>query len=109
MLLQCNNIEKRYYGKKVLEGISMEAKPANITVFIGPNGAGKTTLFKILGLLEKPDNGDIIFERKTVRNNKRSFRKVIGMVFQYPMLLDRTVKENLAFGLKKLPKKNAHS
>jgi tungstate transport system ATP-binding protein len=101
MLLQCNNIEKYYNGKKVLNGISIESNPEKITVFIGPNGAGKTTLFKIIGLLEKPDKGEILFAGKTVAINNNSFRKNVGMVFQYPILLDRTVWENLAFGLKK--------
>ncbi|OGF61586.1 MAG: hypothetical protein A2Y62_16940 [Candidatus Fischerbacteria bacterium RBG_13_37_8] len=101
MHLQCKGIEKYYTGKKVLDGISMEALPGKITVFIGPNGAGKTTLFRILGLLEKPEKGGIYCDGTEITTNPYVFRKSIGMVFQYPILLDRSVKENIAFGLKK--------
>lgn len=101
MLLQCSNIYKYYDGKKVLDDVTMNAKSGEITIFIGPNGAGKTTLFKILSLLESQDSGEIIFDRATVATNKNTLRKNIGMVFQNPILLDRSVTDNLTFALRK--------
>jgi len=50
--------------------------------------------------------GEILFDEKAAVNNNNLFRKNVGMVFQYPILLDRTVKENLAFGLKKRKEAN---
>ena len=50
-ILKCENLNKKFGKKQVLEDVSLEIKEGDILGFIGPNGAGKTTTIKlILGL-----------------------------------------------------------
>ncbi|SFQ95519.1 energy-coupling factor ABC transporter ATP-binding protein [Desulfoscipio geothermicus] len=68
---------------------------------IGPNGAGKSTFLKVLALLEQPTAGEIFFrgERVTAKN-LLAFRRRMAVVFQEPLLLNTTVFDNVAQGLK---------
>lgn len=76
-----------------------------IAVVIGGSGTGKTTLLKILGALDKPTSGAVIFGDVDIvplpESQLNDVRKRIGMVFQYSALLDwMTVFENVAFPLR---------
>lgn len=97
MHLQCESITRIYGDRHILDGVSAEARPGKVTVLIGPNGAGKTTLFRILALLDPPDSGEILFSGSPVTGRPAAWRKHIAMVFQNPLLLDRTVKKNLRY------------
>jgi len=67
----------------------------------GPNGSGKTTLLKILAFLQPPNNGQIeLFGEKVDFLNLAPLRKQATMLFQTPLLLKRTVFENVAYGLR---------
>ena len=59
MELRAENIEKSYRGKKVVRGISLSVKQAEIVGLLGPNGAGKTTSFYMIVGLIKPNTGNI--------------------------------------------------
>lgn len=84
-----------------LRGISLDVKSGEILTIIGPNGAGKTTLLRILALLDKPSSGKLIYQGQSVDSSNTPFlRKKITMVFQRPILLNDTVFENVAYGLK---------
>ncbi|MGE5341881.1 MAG: ABC transporter ATP-binding protein [Candidatus Omnitrophota bacterium] len=87
----------------VLKGIDMEFQTGAVNVIIGPNGAGKTTLLRLIGLLEKPDNGHIRFDNRSVhdltRTEKTAVRRKIGFVFQHPLILEGTVWHNMTYGL----------
>lgn len=68
---------------------------------IGPNGAGKSTLLKVLALLEKPGSGTIYFRgRRVTAGNALSIKRRMAVVFQEPLLLNITVFNNVAQGLK---------
>lgn len=100
MHLRCEGITKTFDAKPALDGIDLEASPGEITAIIGPNGSGKTTLLRILGLLDDPDQGSIFFDEADVSEHKARFRRDIVMVFQNPILLDRSLEANVAYGLK---------
>ncbi|MBI2429693.1 MAG: ABC transporter ATP-binding protein [Ignavibacteriales bacterium] len=106
MILQATNIHKTYSTGKdsslnVLKGISLSIVESEIIAIVGPSGAGKSTLVHILGLLDKPTQGEVSFEGKnitslkdeeisTLRNQK------IGFVFQFHHLLPEfTALENV--------------
>ena len=68
---------------------------------VGFTGSGKTTLIDIiLGLLEA-DQGDIYIDEKLIHQKIKSWQKIIGYVPQQIYLADKTVAENIAFGVDK--------
>jgi tungstate transport system ATP-binding protein len=68
---------------------------------VGPNGAGKSTLLLALAHLLKPARGDIQFDGKSVSQwNDLEYRRKISFVFQAPLLMDMSVEQNVALGLK---------
>ena len=85
----------------ILKSISLQVDKAESLAVIGPSGSGKSTLLNIIGALDKPNSGDVIFEGEnlvkldekrlaTIRNKK------IGFVFQLHYLLPQcTVLENV--------------
>jgi lipopolysaccharide export system ATP-binding protein len=61
-ILKCNNLEKNYNKKKVVQDISIEVSSGEIIGLLGPNGAGKTTTFYLIVGLIKSDLGSIIID-----------------------------------------------
>ena len=77
---------------EVLRGITLDLRPGEIVALVGQSGSGKSTLLHIAGLLERPDEGDIIVEGKSagaVNDRERTAlrRRVLGFVYQYHHLL----------------------
>ena len=77
---------------EVLQGVSLDLRPGEIVALVGQSGSGKSTLLHIAGLLERPDEGDIIIEGKSagaVNDRERTAlrRTVLGFVYQYHHLL----------------------
>lgn len=89
-------------GKKILEDLNLEFSPGTVNVVLGPNGAGKSTLLRLLGLLDRPDRGEIYFDGSRLSSLARSartrLRRRCGFVFQSPLLLAGTVGDNMRFG-----------
>lgn len=79
--------------RDLLRGLDLRIDDPGITVILGPNGAGKTLLLRCLHGLVEPDRGQIIFGDRTVADSRHQQ----AMVFQHPVLLRRTVLQNLAF------------
>lgn len=107
IILHAENINKSYrIGKnrtlEVLKSISLEIETNKISVIIGASGAGKSTLLHILGALDRPDTGKVIYDKEDIfklSNDKLAkFRnKKIGFVFQFHHLLPEfTAVENVA-------------
>jgi tungstate transport system ATP-binding protein len=91
-----------HHGEHVaLHDASLEVYAGDVLVLIGPNGAGKSTLLRVMGMLQRPDNGTILFRGQSALNgNSRELRRRIATVFQEPLLLNATVQQNAALGLK---------
>jgi lipoprotein-releasing system ATP-binding protein len=87
---------------KVLKGIDVEIYEGEIVSIIGPSGAGKSTLLHLIGTLDKPTNGEILFDGQNVAslgtNELAGFRNTkIGFVFQFHHLLPEfTAIENVS-------------
>jgi len=94
-------IHKTYGTLEVLKGIDIEIAKGEIVSVVGPSGAGKTTLLQIIGTLDRPTSGSILFDGQEIASlsEKRlsAFRnKHIGFVFQFHHLLPEfTAVENL--------------
>jgi lipoprotein-releasing system ATP-binding protein len=95
------NIHKSYGSLEVLNGIDLEINKGEIVSVVGASGAGKTTLLQIIGTLDKPTSGSILFDNQDVSSlgekKLASFRNHhIGFVFQFHHLLPEfTALENL--------------
>jgi tungstate transport system ATP-binding protein len=96
--LDIRDIGKKYRAVKALDAISLNAQGGKIIVLIGVNGAGKTTLLRTIAGLEKPDNGSIFFNEKTVTETE--LRQIATLVFQRTAMFSRSVYDNLAYGLR---------
>ncbi len=98
------DLKKSFGPNEVLKGISMTVHRGETAVIIGGSGAGKTTLLRILMGLERPTSGQILIEGTDMAalNDRQlnTFRRKLGMVFQYSALLDSlTIFDNVAFPL----------
>lgn len=63
-MLKCSQLVKSHSGQKIINGVSLELAPGEISVIIGPSGSGKTSLIRMLALLDNPDSGEIVVEDK---------------------------------------------
>jgi ABC-type lipoprotein export system ATPase subunit len=116
MLLKLENIFKGYGNlqyenyQPVLKDISLEVEEGESIAIIGPSGSGKTTLLNMIGTLDRPDAGKILYRNKDItglsRKEIEKFRnKEIGIIFQMHYLLPQcTLFENVL--LPTLPDKN---
>jgi len=104
-LLEIVDLKKSYYeanGKlNVLLGIDLKVEPGKLVAITGESGSGKSTLLHILGMLDKPDSGKIIYSGKEININDKNIHEFrnreIGFVFQFHYLLeDFTAEENIA-------------
>ncbi|MEE8553925.1 MAG: ATP-binding cassette domain-containing protein [Desulfobacterales bacterium] len=110
MAYEISQLTKVYGNRTVLDIPLIKIEKGSIYALLGPNGAGKTTLLNILGFLEPPTTGNIIYQLHPVQFSEpylQPLRKVIVMVEQHPILFTTTVYKNLEFGLKirRIPKK----
>lgn len=77
---------------EVLRGISLDLRPGEIVALVGQSGSGKSTLLHIAGLLERPDEGDVVLDGQsaaTAGDRERTIlrRQFLGFVYQYHHLL----------------------
>ena len=100
-MIQLRNITKSFGSLQVLRGIDLDIEKGEIVSIVGPSGAGKTTLLQMMGTLDKPDQGTVVFDGldvNTLSQKKLSqFRNQhIGFVFQFHQLLPEfTALENV--------------
>jgi len=104
-MIELDNIKRSFDALQVLKGISLKVQNGEVVSITGPSGAGKTTLLQIMGSLDKPDSGRVLYDGQdlTGMNEKElsAFRnKHIGFVFQFHQLLPEfTAIENITIPL----------
>ena len=107
MSIRFDSVSKSFGAKKILFDFSFEARPGEILFILGKSGMGKSvTLKHIVGLL-KPDRGRVHVDGQDIteldEEGLARIRRLCGMVFQHPALLDSlSIFDNVAFGLKRL-------
>lgn len=100
-MIEIQNIHKSFGRLEVLKGIDARIEKGEIVAIVGASGAGKTTLLQIVGTLEKPDAGQVLFDGASafdLREKELSaFRnRHIGFIFQFHQLLPEfTALENV--------------
>jgi len=100
-VLTLRNVAVRYGSVAVLKVPALSVNRSEILAVIGPNGSGKSTLIRVMGLLQRPEEGQVQFDGvKESRRDVLSLRRRIATVLQEPLLLNATVYENAVLGLK---------
>jgi ABC-type lipoprotein export system ATPase subunit len=105
-VLRAEGLHKTYYLKNetidVLRGIDLAVGPGDFVVILGPSGSGKSTLLNILGSLDRPTRGRIMFEgadlfRHSDDELSALRNRRLGFIFQFHHLLSEfTARENIA-------------
>jgi tungstate transport system ATP-binding protein len=96
-------VTQRYNERTVLDIDHLEIESGRIYALLGPNGAGKTTLLNILGFLETPTTGRMLFRGQAVAASRAAMlhlRRQVVLVDQHPIMFSTTVSNNIEFGLK---------
>ena len=99
-LVTLRDIRVDYPSGFTLEVPALEVRGAEVLAVIGPNGSGKSTLLRVLGLLERPQTGEVwIGGRRVDPRDGLAERRRMATVFQEPLLTDTTAAANVALGL----------
>ena len=109
-LLELTGVKKTYRQGQIevpaLRGINLIVEPGEFTTLFGPSGSGKTTLLNLIGCLDQPTSGSIIFAGRELRElDKKALARIrrekIGFVFQsYNLIPVLTAYENVEFAIR---------
>jgi tungstate transport system ATP-binding protein len=107
-LYQLRDLQHRYGQHVVLDLPMLDIQRGEILAIVGPSGSGKSTLLRLLQFLESPTSGSITFDGLTLNGGvPLEVRRRIVTVFQHPALLDRSVFDNVAYGLRLRGQRNS--
>lgn len=105
MIIELKNINKKYGSRELFHNLDFSIKNGEMVAIIGASGSGKSTLLNIIGLIDKPDSGEVLicgnknpYDKEKIKLNL--FRNNIGYLFQNYALVDNyTVSKNLDIAL----------
>jgi tungstate transport system ATP-binding protein len=103
LVYELEQVTKMYDGRSVLRVGRLEVRRGEILAVVGPSGAGKSTLLRLLNFLEPPTSGSIRFLDARFGPGggvPLALRRRVTMVFQRPILLNRSVWANVHYGLR---------
>ena len=100
-LLRIEGVVKRFGGFRAVDGVSLDIRAGEFFALLGPSGCGKTTLLRMLAGFETPDEGRILLDGKDIAH-LLPHERPINMMFQnYALFPHLSVRDNIAFGLKR--------
>src|SRR5690554_1387427 len=104
MLLQVENIHKRYGTAEVLKGVSLNVVAGQSKVIMGPSGTGKSTLLRCINHLTPPDQGRVLVEEVEITSaNLNKMREKLAFVFQdFNLFTHLRAVDNVAVGPRKI-------
>jgi putrescine transport system ATP-binding protein len=100
-LLRIEAVVKKFGSCRAVDGVSLDIRAGEFFALLGPSGCGKTTLLRMLAGFETPDEGRILLEGKDIANVLPHQRPVNMMFQNYALFPHLTVRDNIAFGLKR--------
>ncbi len=104
MHIEIDEIAKSFGTSAALHGVSLSIPSGALVALLGPSGSGKTTLLRILGGLEYPGSGRVLFDGQDATGMTVQERRA-GFVFQnYALFRHMTVFDNIAYGLRARPR-----
>lgn len=101
-ILETQGLTLRFGGLEALNGLTLSVQARQIVSIIGPNGAGKTTLLNVITGVNSPDDGDILFQGRSILGLKSFQIAALGIhrTFQQTQLFSNmTVLENVMVGM----------
>jgi putrescine transport system ATP-binding protein len=103
-LVRFEGVTKRFGDETAVNGVSLDIYEREFFALLGPSGCGKTTLMRLLAGFETPDAGRITLAGEDLAG-RAPHQRPVNMMFQsYALFPHLTVEQNIAFGLKGLPK-----
>jgi putrescine transport system ATP-binding protein len=100
-LLRIEAVVKRFGSFRAVDGVSLDIRAGEFFALLGPSGCGKTTLLRMLAGFETPDEGRILLDGRDIAR-ALPHQRPINMMFQnYALFPHLTVRDNIAFGLKR--------
>lgn len=93
MILQTENLSKRYGRKEVVSGVNLHIPKQSVYGLLGPNGAGKSTILKMLSGIAKPSEGTILFEGH--RWERKDLQHVGALIEHPPLYGNLSAYENM--------------
>jgi putrescine transport system ATP-binding protein len=100
-LLRVDAVVKKFGTFKAVDRLSLEIRAGEFFALLGPSGCGKTTLLRMLAGFETPDEGRILLDGKDIAQVLPHQRPVNMMFQNYALFPHLTVRDNIAFGLKR--------
>src|SRR3989454_11081804 len=104
-MVELRAVRHRYEGRVVLERERFTVPRGAAVASVGPHGSGKSARLRLLALLERPGEGEILLDGRAAWSGRHRGRPALGLrrrvtlVEQRPILLRGTVRENLEYGL----------
>lgn len=104
-MIEFHNVSKRYpNGYEALTRVSLQVDEGEMVFLTGHSGAGKSTLMKLIMLIERPSQGQVVIGGRNLNRLRSSqipfHRRQVGVVFQnHQLLFDRSVFDNVALPL----------
>jgi putrescine transport system ATP-binding protein len=110
-LLRIDAVVKNFGAVRAVDGLSFDIKAGEFFALLGPSGCGKTTLLRMLAGFETPDHGRILLDGEDIAQVLPHQRPVNMMFQNYALFPHLTVRENIAFGLKRMgmPRRDLNS
>lgn len=99
-IYRLESIRHRYAGRVVLDIDRLEVARGETLAVVGPSGSGKSTLLRLLQFLERPGDGRLWFDGHQIEAEPDlETRRRVTTVFQRPVVLNRSVRANVAYGV----------
>ncbi len=108
--LEVQNISRRFDDRSVVDGLSLQVMPGQVTCLLGPSGCGKSTTLRIIAGVERQDEGAVLVDGQVISDTSVDTppeKRPIGLMFQdFALFPHLSVAQNVAFGLKGRAKSN---